>query len=182
MFRDPPQLKGALRASLWACLLLVLPLRAEQTCDTRLYPLSAPNERYALHEDGTVTDVVSDLMWMRCSVGQTWSGETCVGTPTPMRWQEAEDAAVRVNDEGEFFFNDWRLPTLRELAMIAERQCENPRINLSVFAATPADFYWTTSTRAGEEGEVYALSFGPEGAGLRSKDAQGYARLVRTDQ
>ncbi|NCC23468.1 MAG: DUF1566 domain-containing protein, partial [Alphaproteobacteria bacterium] len=66
------------------------PAFAEQTCDTGRYPLSSPTERFSDNGDGTVTDVVSQLMWMRCSVGQTWSGETCLGETAAYDWQAAQ--------------------------------------------------------------------------------------------
>ena len=158
------------------------PAFAEQTCDTGRYPLSSPTERFSDNGDGTVTDVVSQLMWMRCSVGQTWSGETCLGETAAYDWQAAQEAATALNASGSHFFNDWRVPKLRELAMIAERQCENPRINLAVFPNTPPSLFWTESLRPGEgeEGYAYALSFGPEGVQHIEKTERHEVRLVRT--
>ncbi len=155
---------------------------AAQICDTSVYPLSSPSERFTDHEDGTVTDEAAQVMWMRCSVGQTWSDGTCTAEAVTLDWRGAQAAAAEMNAGGSLFFNDWRLPTLRELAMIAERQCENPRINLAVFPNTPPAFYWSASLRPGEgfEDFAYALSFGPEGVQHMSKDARSQVRLVRT--
>jgi hypothetical protein len=156
--------------------------RAEQVCDTSLYPLSAPTERFQDNGDGTVTDTQTSLMWMRCSAGQAWSEGTCVGEASRHDWTAAAELADRINQTGAFFFNDWRVPKLPELATIAERQCENPRINLDVFPRTPAAAYWTTSSRPGLDDDplAYALSFGPEGV-LRLPKAQMHlVRLVRT--
>lgn len=33
------------------------------------------------NDDGTVTDVKTNLTWQRCSVGQHWTGETFIGEP-----------------------------------------------------------------------------------------------------
>jgi hypothetical protein len=52
-----------------------------QSCDTANYPMSAPTERFADNRDGTVTDNGSGLMWMRCALGQSWTGKTCTGAP-----------------------------------------------------------------------------------------------------
>ena len=155
---------------------------AEQRCDTASYPLSTPTERFTDNGDGTVLDSASDLVWMRCSVGQTWADGRCGGEPARLTWAEANAAADPVNQGGAFFFNDWRMPSLRDLALIAERQCEDPRINLSVFPDTPADFYWTASTRPveGFADGAYALSFGAEGVQHRPKEDAYHVRLVRT--
>jgi hypothetical protein len=161
---------------------ILAPAFAEQTCDTSRYPLSAPTERFSDNGDGTVTDDAAQLMWMRCSAGQTWSDETCVGEAVAYDWQGAQDLAAATNASGSHFFNDWRVPSLRDLAMIAERQCENPRINLGIFPNTPARLYWTNSVRPGEEDDdyAYALSFGPEGVQHVTKGERHAVRLVRT--
>lgn len=120
-------------------------------------------------------------MWTRCSAGQTWSDETCEGGLARLTWDEAKAHAEALNASGELFFNDWRVPSLSELAQIAERQCQDPRINLEVFPTTPPSFYWSTSTRPAEgfESFAYALSFGPEGAQLLPKSEPSGVRLVR---
>jgi hypothetical protein len=164
--------------------LIAAPGNSAQRCNTEQYPLSAPTERFEDNGDGTVTDSVSRVMWMRCPVGQAWSDGTCVGEPARLTWVEAAEAAERVNASGSYFFNDWRVPALRDLAMIAERQCEDPRINLTVFPGTPADFFWTSSSRPadGFDDYAYALSFGAEGVQHRPKEDPHHVRLARTGQ
>jgi hypothetical protein len=161
---------------------LVAPAVAEQSCDTSRYPLSSPTERFSDNGDGTVTDDAAQLMWMRCSAGQTWSDDTCVGEAAAYDWDEAQELAAATNANGAGFFNDWRVPKLRELAMIAERQCENPRINLAIFPHTPPGLFWTESLRPGDgfEAFAYALSFGPEGVQHTAKSERHAVRLVRT--
>ncbi|MGA2862239.1 MAG: DUF1566 domain-containing protein [Steroidobacteraceae bacterium] len=109
-----------------------------------------------------MTDTQSGMMWMRCALGQRWTGSSrCTG--------------------GYAKHADWRMPHIPELAMIVERQCANPRVNLTLFPDTPATYFWTATGRRGpgKEGEAYRLSFGPEGAGPERKDGLHYARLVR---
>jgi hypothetical protein len=162
--------------------ILVAPSLADQTCDTSRYALSSPTERFSDNGDGTVTDDVAQLMWMRCSAGQTWSNGTCVGEAALYEWQGAQELAAATNASGAWFFSDWRVPKLRELAMIAERQCENPRINLAIFPNTPPRVFWTDSMRPEEgfEDHAYALSFGPEGVQHEAKAERHAVRLVRT--
>jgi hypothetical protein len=153
-----------------------------QSCDVSLYPLSTPTARFADNGDGTVTDKESKLMWMRCAVGQTWAQGTCAGVPATLTWQAALDAAQAINKRGNFFFNDWRLPQIPELAGIAERQCKNPRINLAVFPATPSVAFWTATSRPSTTVEAFAfvLGFGADGVKYVSKDETHDVRLVRT--
>jgi hypothetical protein len=151
-----------------------------QVCDTAVYPLSTPTSRFRDNGDGTVTDTQQKLMWMTCSVGQTAGAKACQGTPSALSWSAAEQAAHDVNQGGHFFYSDWRVPKLPELASIAERQCKNPRINLAVFPDTPAEVFWSSSSRKAGDAEAFVLSFGADGVRYANKDEPHDVRLVRT--
>jgi hypothetical protein len=154
------------------------PVRAEQVCDTRNFPLSLHAEQYKDNGDGTLTDDQSKLTWMRCSLGQTWTGKTCTGTPGTYAWQAAQDAAAGLDRQGGYAGrSDWRVPQIPELAMIVERQCSNPRTNITLFPETPAHYYWTSTVPA-DPGNAYALSFGDEGARFMGRGEALFVRLV----
>ena len=156
------------------------PVLAAQTCDTGRYPASTTREAFEEHEDGTLTDRRSRLMWMRCSTGQSWTRGRCAGAARALDFVAAETEAETINRSGAFFFADWRLPRAAELASIAERQCAEPRIDLALFPATPPEFYWTSTTRpAPADGFVFALSFGAEGIRYIDKGQAAHVRLVR---
>lgn len=157
---------------------------AQQICDTRDRPLSTPSARFEDNGDGTVTDKESRLMWLRCSVGQQWSGTGCLGRWTLHDWSSAQAAAAGLNRSGTLFFNDWRLPSLREMATITERQCRNPRVNLAIFPDTPAVPHWTSTPRPGTSAgsSAFTLSFGDEGIEYRTFDERHAVRLVRPAQ
>lgn len=147
---------------------------------------SAPTSRFQENGDGTVTDKESKLMWMRCSAGQAWALESgrCNGEADRLSWSAAQSFASDVNRRGSFFFNDWRVPQLRELATITERACVSPRVNLAVFPGTEPREYWSATSRPGtrDESFAYALSFGAAGIAYRPKDEAHRVRLVRTAQ
>ena len=177
----------ALPISIAGAVLLVLAIKpavASQSCDTSIYPLSAPTARFIDHHDGTVTDTQSGMGWMRCAIGQSWTGNDCAGSPTPLSWQAAQDQAAALDGHGGFAGHaDWRMPHIPELATIAERQCRDPRINTAVFPGTPAAAFWTSSTRAGPHSadQGYYLDFGPDGTGGAPKDSLHFVRLMRKD-
>ena len=153
---------------------------AQQACTDAAASLAPA--RFQDNGDGTVTDVESKLMWMRCSSGQQWQGKRCVGAAEVYGWADAQRHADKTSRDGAAFFNDWRVPALRELATITDRGCKNPRTNLAVFPGTPAAPFWSSTARPGENaGErVLALSFGAEGVMLARKDERFHVRLVRT--
>jgi hypothetical protein len=174
---------AAFAAALWLCAQCAWADGAPtQSCDVSLYPLSTPTARYVDNGDGTVTDKESKLMWMRCAVGQTWAKGTCSGAAAALTWQAALEAAQAINKRGNFFFSDWRVPQVPELAGIAERQCKNPRINLTVFPGTPSVAFWTATSRPSKtvETSAFVLGFGADGIKYVSKEETHDVRLVRT--
>ena len=153
---------------------------AKQTCVGAQSSLSI--QRFQDNGDGTVTDLESKLVWMRCADGQKWGDQRCVGAAQAYVWSEAQRHATRISRDGTAFYNDWRVPSLRELATITDRGCKNPRTNLAVFPDTPAAPFWSSTPRVGNaEGErAMALSFGHEGVMVAAKDERFHLRLVRT--
>ncbi len=155
------------------------PVGAQQTCDSAA-ATTLPSSRFQDNGDGTVTDLESKLMWMRCAGGQRWLGNRCVGTAATFRSADAQRHADQLNRDGTAFFNDWRVPALRELATITERRCKNPRTNLGIFPGTPAAPFWSSTVRPGDGERLVALSFGAEGIQLVRPNDRLHVRLVRT--
>ncbi|SEH08187.1 Lcl C-terminal domain-containing protein [Candidatus Venteria ishoeyi] len=106
-------------------------LHAAQTCLPEVAP-TTPTAEFSLHQDGTVSHQRTELMWDRCSWGQ--SGENCEqGTAGEYTWDKALPQAEIANSQAYKGYTDWRLPTKRELASIVEYQCYDPAINETVF-------------------------------------------------
>jgi hypothetical protein len=170
---------GWAAAPVLGCLLAV-GAAAAQNCEVGADAAGLNEFREA--DPGTVTDSRSRLTWMRCALGQVWSGGSCLQSPTRHSWDEAKVLAEAINASGEFFYDDWRLPTLRELATITRLHCRDPRTDLSQFPGTQPDFYWSSSTKLidGPELVAFALSFGPQGVRAKHLDENCYVRLVRT--
>lgn len=76
--------------------------------------------------DGTATDTFLGLVWMRCSLGQMWSNETCSGDASELTWQQALQAAHGFEYAEQA---SWRMPNMKELASLTERSCVRPAIN-----------------------------------------------------
>ena len=72
---------------------------------------------------GQWRDPVTKLIWMRCSIGQSWSGSTCTGDPLIFHdSKDAENAIKKLNAAGGFAGKtNWRLPQIKELVTI--RKC-----------------------------------------------------------
>lgn len=118
--------------------------QAEQICRTDTIRPSTPVENFLI-EELVVSDRTTGLMWQRCFVGR--SGSECQdGELRAMSWPGALQYVERLNKDGGFAgYRNWRLPTIKELATIAEVQCANPAINLALFPAAPAAEIWSSS-------------------------------------
>lgn len=148
-----------------------------QTCRSDIVA-STPTSRFVDNANGTVTDSATGLVWKRCSEGQSWDGATCNGSAINDDWQYAlEDGSDAVFAGA----SDWRLPNKKELNSLIERQCVNPAINLTVFPATPASFFWSSSPTTTNSERAWLVGFdaGTTPAGIKSMYDSRHVRLVR---
>lgn len=96
-----------------------------------------PSERYVDHENGTVTDVVTGLMWMRCAVGQSWTVGNCKGKAREITWENAKAYTLQFAGYG-----DWRLPSISELGTIVYCSNGQPEYYSNGKHASDADGDW----------------------------------------
>jgi hypothetical protein len=96
-------------------LALLATIGANNAGDTTLKPIG---------NDGTAKDSKTGLIWMRCSIGQSWGNGTCTGGSQNFSFAEAVTFVEQLNKSGGYAgATNWRLPTLFELQAL--RQCPN---------------------------------------------------------
>jgi len=115
-------------------------------------------DRYQVNE-GLVKDSVTGLMWMRCSLGQTWDEGICGGEAKTYTWHEAMITPDSFSYGG---YSDWHLPSREELKTLVYcsngkpklwndtgKYCDGhsikPTINLIAFPQTLAREHWSSS-------------------------------------
>lgn len=145
-------------------------------CNTTITP-TAPNSRYQLLNNATeVKDLKTNLIWQRCSLGQTWSGTSCTGTATQYTWADALKTAQSIG-------GSWRLPNIKELQSLVERACSAPAINEAIFSNTSSDAYWSSSMYPHDSDFVFIVNFKFGGDGnFYFKSGNYYVRLIRDSQ
>ncbi len=162
-----------------AVMLLLAAHSSAATCRNDI-TASTPYKDFTLHNDGTVTHNSTGLMWMRCSLGQTWDGSTCTGAASTFTWQNALGAAQSHNFAGH---SDWRLPNKNELASLVEQRCVSPAINSKIFPSTPTGgSFWSSSPYAGNSGNAWGVGFGGGAVYGYNKVSDFQVRLVRAGQ
>ncbi|HRQ57684.1 MAG TPA: DUF1566 domain-containing protein [Azoarcus taiwanensis] len=151
--------------------------------------------RFEPRDDGTVIDEAAGLMWMRCAIGQEWTGSRCTGQARQHNWDKAFEVAEETVYAG---YDDWRLPTQPELYALTfcstgrrsepSREglgggCvgdyEQPTIIEEAFPDTPSFNFWTSTPHARLNYSAWGVSFltGHTGTGGRSDFVN--VRLVR---
>ena len=94
-------------------------------------------------EDGfTIKDVRNNIIWLRCTAGQTWDYDvnSCVGEIVKLNHEEVEIAKTQAAEQ---LGGTWRLPTLEELQSLVCEKCEKPKINEKYFPKISPEAYWT---------------------------------------
>lgn len=140
---------------------------------------SAPDSRYRLlNNDTEVQDGQTGLIWQRCSLGQTWSGNTCTGTATGYTWGNAMQTPKITG-------NGWRVPNVKELKSLVEVACNNA-INETYFPVTSSNAgYWssTPTDGAGFFAGAWVVDFFKGFANnYCGRGCSNYVRLVRSSQ
>ena len=143
--------------------------------------------RYFDLGDGTISDVKTGLMWKQCQEGL--SGAAC-NTGTPLAFSAVATitdrlAAVNASSTIGLGYSDWRIPTRNELASIVNRSCPiNPAIVSSVFPATEALSYISSTFDSNDTNRIWFVNFseGAIGTDLVNVGGGKRLRLVRSGQ
>ncbi len=131
------------------------------------------------HGNGTVSDPGTGLMWDRCSLGQTGTGQ-CTGTVTSMGWQQALHAVHARNQQNWRGHNDWRLPNIKELSSLRVPGEAWPSLDASLFPGTDPGVYWSATSMRHQGKTAWGVFFGEGNVFAVTKQALARVRLVRT--
>jgi hypothetical protein len=129
--------------------------------------IAALPSRFVDNGDGTITDLLLRVMFTKetlseANVTQHQAAEIC--------------AACRVGG-----YDDWRLPEVEELFLLADRSRRGPAIDTDYFPDTHGDWYWTGTLLAEAPGAAWFVGFdgGDSDYGLRGS-VSAFVRAVRS--
>ena len=121
-----------------------------------------PSPRFTDNADGTVTDIVTGLVWLKdanCFGERTWSQalSDCSGL---------SDGLCGLSDNSSP--GDWNLPNRSELNSLVHSGFYDPTLSDTAgsgpwsdgdpFTSVQSDFYWTSTTTPSYDGAAYAVS------------------------
>jgi hypothetical protein len=128
-----------------------------------------PGPRFVENGDGTVTDKLTGLMWIK--------DET-----TTMQWQAALDYVETLGTGGH---TDWRLPNIIELRSLVDYARSSPSFplgNPSPFPNAVPSRYWSSTTLVDDTKAAWYVGFNDGGVGYTNKPDGSCVRPVRTVQ
>ena len=128
---------------------------------------STPSSQFIDNGNGTVTHLLTGLVWKRCAEGQVWSGSTCTGDDN-WTYSFSEASALGTTFAGK---SDWRLPSVWELSTIVDYTTPSPAINSAIFPNHPSTVYWTDT--------MNRVSMGWGDVGLSDNFGSARVRMVR---
>jgi hypothetical protein len=142
---------------------------AAMLCVTSLSQAWA-DSRYVIR-GGEVLDTQTRLTWARCSVGQVWEKEHCVGMVTSFNFDEAQKQAGA----------GWRVPTKDELVTLVNSERTNfPIIDIAAFPEMDAGHPWYWSATSNGKDIAWYVDFGNGySSGFVSKGNPFALRLVK---
>ena len=106
------------------------------------YSINPP--AFISNSDGTVSDLNTGLMWQKKDGGE-------------MSWEEAKVYAENLSLDN---YNDWRLPTAKELFSINDFEKLNPALDLNFFTKTKAQYWWSINEFFQDSNRIWVTNSG----------------------
>jgi hypothetical protein len=95
-------------------------------------------------------------------------------------WKKAQAAVKKLDIAG---FTDWRLPTIEELFLLADRTRHSPAIDTAFFPDCKSEWYWTSTPSAFSPGVFAWIVFFDYGSAFWcDQGSDHYVRAVRASQ
>lgn len=107
-------------------------------------------------EDGgaSLKDSRTGLIWTRCRFGESWNGSSCINSATSVSQSAAAASCSSLGTGGK----TWRLPTIREIAMLANYEPGVSGMHSMFNAALSTRVVWS-STEGTTAGNYYYYNF-----------------------
>lgn len=120
--------------------------------------------RLRKNTDGTVTDLVTGLVWQQQL------------SPQAMTWEQAQQYCQKLSLGGQ---SDWRLPTIRELRSISNDRLAQPSLDPDFFSGADSVPCWSATTQSNRPERAWYTDFTSGLVTYRDKTEQLQVLSVR---
>ena len=133
-------------------------------------------EQGKIERTGLWKDPSTNKTWMRCSLGQIWTGNDCENNSKQhYTWEEAKSAINELNEQEYGGYKNWRLPYLVELETL-----QNNEITQLIYPSNYISRFWSIDSK----NSSYAFTSSYSGGRFFSHasykgDHNNYVRAVR---
>jgi len=150
--------------------------------------ISCPNPGMALAQDGTYQSgtrqgfAVLNLVGVSSVTVASHTGLIWITNPVDAgigggySWVNAIAACENLNYSG---YGDWRLPNVRELMSLVNRQNQNPAVGVAYFMNTQNGYYWSSTTYVAGDTLAWYVDFSVGNVNATPKTYLGWVRCVR---
>lgn len=108
-------------------------------------------------KDHIVIDLSKNIEWLRCSVGQRWTGDSCNGEALLMNHEVIAQAIIIADEQ---LGPAWRLPSLDELYSLVCKKCpKGKKFDHQIFPNTDPRAYWTGEKNSMSKGSYWTVNF-----------------------
>jgi hypothetical protein len=133
--------------------------------------------RFTDNGDGTVTDNLTGLIWLKDA--------NCATFNAPDSWGEAvwtpsvlEDGMCGLTDSSQA--GDWRLPNMKEIQSLIDFSNDNPALPSGYpFTNVQSDYYWSSTTKSFASFAAWHLYIGSGYVSTVDKSSEHYVWPVR---
>ena len=159
-------------------------------------------------KNGVWRDEQTKIVWMRCSIGQVWTGKTCAGKAAVYTWEDAQKQLLKLNAGGGYAgYTDWSLPSIEELMTLVrcdkgfvrktfiptqtgavktvDSECRIhstlPAINKQNFPENPLGAFWSATLGKNPQ-DAWQVAFDDGYLRPNSKKTEYHIRLSRKEQ
>ncbi len=154
----------------------------------KLAGVAWPNPRFTDNGDGTVTDNLTGLMWLKdANCANTISYNPDSTGNGSVTWQHALDFVAGIN-AGTYSscgggHTGWRLPNDIELESLVDSSAYNPALPAGhPFTSVQADYYWSSTTYAGNTAVAWIVGMSGGYVYYDNKTNNYYVWPVRSGQ
>ncbi len=132
--------------------------------------VSWPNPRFTDNEDGTVTDNLTGLMWLKNA-----------NNAGSKNWADALTYCNNLNDSAGY--SDWRLPTIREIHSLVDYNQASPAVPSGhPFANVQSNNYWSSTTFSSNSAYAIYVYLPTGDISIADKSGNNYVWPVRGGQ